>query len=478
MLNVISSLCEDSIIRNIIDVQEICSFVLGESHYHIDEKIEYISVCFNKLVSAIIYMDIKGVVPDRFTLKPLMCDIDDEFKRKYTYLKERIMCEQSSRNKIELYTQLYNLLHDQNKEIINYVSGELARDFFLLVNNVNIQDNILHPSIIQNRRVLNLYNMFYENIKYRLYRNYKDSDEYSGFMRYDLIDRFIALRYNENRKIDDASEYRFDLIKPDHTTGDFVIRQANVNDVDNIKRLNNPTPPYRRAIYVKSDDNEIDIAVKNKEVWLIEECLTNEVSGIEERNIACVAVILDCENQHSDFNTDSLTKEFEKKYSKIVNRNFKYIDFDSVIVNDGRSTLGNSSYRGCGFQRLMLIFTEVLAREKNCDYICATVSAFNWTSNRNFMLNGYHLIDYRMYGFKGNGESPYYSYITSNDATQKEKDDYNSKLQEECIKYRSIFKRLSIDCENYKKDKDVPRNFLLLNLVDNDYDKYKSEYVR
>lgn len=470
MLSLLDLLCNDPVIINIIDVHEIKSFLNKVLRNSLNEKrFEYISICFNKLVSAIIYINIKGEIPGTFILRPLIYDMDNKFIQEYAALKTMIGEEENPNNKIECYKKLYNLLQEQQKEIIDYVASELSFDFFAFVNNKEIQDSLIYNSNMSYDKIIKLYNIFYENIKYRLYRNYSKINEYKGLIRYDLIDRYIALQYVDKMNYDNLTEYKFEHIKHDRSIGDFVIRQANINDLDSIKQLNNPTPPYRRAIYVKSDDHEIETAINNKEVWIIEECITNVILKRETRSIACVAIILDSYNKHDDFNTDSLTKKFAQKYRNRVNRNFRYLDFDSVLTNDGRSNIGNYSYRGCGFQRLMLIFAEILACKLKCDYICATVSTLNKSSKRNFILNGYILENDDKYTL--DGDSQFYIYITSDDATQEEKESYSLKVNDECGFFKDTFDRLNISKENYKKDKDVPRNFVVLNLMENNYNK-------
>lgn len=459
------SLCGSEIIQKIFDTENFIACLDGIDYAQAEKRAEYLSICFNKLVAAIMLMELGEQLPDHFTLKPQDYYADAGFRANYGDLKREINNQPNPRIRIELYSRLYALLRDQNKELIDLAAGETAIDFFEFVNNPGIQDLLSRTDEILRGNITSLYNLFYENVKYKLYRNYDNVNRYNGFMRYDLEDRSIVKKYMAERKSDIYAEHRFQHIKPDHLEGNFVIRQATNDDIDNIIALNNPTPPYRRAIYVKSDDNEIKAAVRDKEVWVIEEIIQDGIHGEETRNLACVAVILDSGNDHDGFNTDKLTKEYADGYKEKVKRDFRYLDFDSVLTNDGRSRSGRCSYRGCGFQRMMLILAENLALERNCDYVCATVSTFNKPSMRNFILNGYYIADQAMYGLEKGAVSQYYAHIMSNEASEAERKAYRAKVEREYLQSREILNRFGITRQAYEEDREVPRNFVVLQLA-------------
>lgn len=145
-------------------------------------------------------------------------------------------------------------------------------------------------------------------------------------------------------------------------------------------------------------------------------------------------------------------------------KEYKYIDFDSIIVDDGRVNVHGRSYRGCGFQRLMLVLAEEIAKLKACEYICATVSSFNKPSERNFMLNGYEIEDYKNYPFKEDDPSPFYNYIISSSANEEIKRKFYNDLDYEVKAYKNILTKLHIAEEDYRRDMNVPREFVVLNL--------------
>lgn len=274
-------------------------------------------------------------------------------------------------------------------------------DFFSLVNKKELQNNLLLSSdnnIRQYSKIFNLYHLFYKHIKYSLYRTtWKVNDTNGwGLMRYSLTDREIVLRYVKAFIKDKTTEVPFNRLKHDGSVGKFVIRLATKDDIDNIMLLSEPPIPYRRAIFINSTKDELDEAASKKQMWVIEEI----IDGV--RILACSTIILyNDSNHHYDmFYAAEMNERYREKYYGGNNPNFKYMDFDSILVNDGRSGIGKQSYRGYGFQRLMLILAEELATIMKCDYICATVSTFNQSSKRNFELNGYTVEDNEKYTFK------------------------------------------------------------------------------
>lgn len=112
----------------------------------------------------------------------------------------------------------------------------------------------------------------------------------------------------------------------------------------------------------------------------------------------------------------------------------------------------------------MLILAEEIAKLKACDYICATVSSFNKPSERNFMLNGYKIEDDTNYPFKENDPSPFYEHIISPLADEKIKKKFYDDLEYEVVAYKNILVKLKIAEEDYRRDMNVPREFVVLNL--------------
>ena len=143
---------------------------------------------------------------------------------------------------------------------------------------------------------------------------------------------------------------------------------------------------------------------------------------------------------------------------------YRFIDFDSIIVDDGRGNPYNRSYRGYGFQRLMLVLAEEIAKLRGCDYICATVSSFNKPSERNFILNGYEIENDTNYPFEEDDPSPFVMYIQSPIADEEIKKKFRDDLDYEVAAYRNILTHLNIAEEDYRRDMNVPREFVVLRI--------------
>lgn len=414
--------------------------------------IEEMAICFYKLSSFVLLSERDTIKPN-FSLTPLTINEYDEIER---IVDEVTECT-DKKEKIRKYSRLHKRLRNKTSEYINVVCNECYKDFFRLVNDVNIQDELIlveDPEQEESLKeeILALYYLIYSNVKYKLYRGYKRIESNAGIMRNSLFDRVIVMDYLKEG-VDKEKAFRY--LKTNNEHSDFILRLANENDITSIIKLNNPPKPYRRAIYVKSDDDEIRAAINEKSVWVIEEQNDNE------RNIACVAIIIS--SKMMGFNSTDLNKNYEIKYYGKENPDANYLDFDSVLVNDGRSGVNTRSYRGYGFQRLCLVLAEELAKERDCDYICATVSTFNGPSKRNFALNGYHVADNAVYPLK-DGNSSFYDYITNPDTPEEEKIENEAKVEREIEKYGSILDGLKIDRDRYREDKDVPRDFVVLKL--------------
>lgn len=414
--------------------------------------IEEMAICFYKLSSFVLLSE-RDTIKPKFSLTPLTINEYEEIEK---VIDEVTECT-DKKEKIKKYSRLHKRLRNKTSEYINVVCNGCYVDFFRLVNDVNIQDEVIfvedqEQDDLLRVDILNLYYLIYSNVKYKLYRGYKQIESNAGIMRNSLFDRVIVMDYLKEG-MDKEKEFRY--LKTNNEHSDFILRLANKNDITSIIKLNNPPKPYRRAIYVKSDDDEIRAAINEKSVWVIEEKNNNE------RIIACVAIIIS--SKMTGFNSTDLNKNYEIKYYGKENPDANYLDFDSVLVNDGRSGVNIRSYRGYGFQRLCLVLAEELAKERDCDYICATVSTFNGPSKRNFALNGYHVADNAVYPLK-DGNSSFYDYITNPDTPEEEKTKNAAKVEREIEKYGSILDSLKIDRDRYREDKDVPRDFVVLKL--------------
>ena len=407
-------------------------------------------------------------LPKRFEVRPRTALLPTVFWEKYNNLRTNLKNTYDVDEKLRLYERLYDLVTNENTsdELINRAANDFFVDFFSFVNTKDIQNNLLLKSdrnIRQYSKTFNLYHLFYKHIKYALYRTTWKVNEANGWglMRYSLTDREIVLRYIAAFIKDKASEGMFNRLKHDGSVGKFVIRLATKDDIDNIMLLSEPPIPYnRRAIFINPDEDELNEAVSKKQIWVIEELINGD------EILACSAIILynDKNCHYEAFHAVEINERYRKKYYKGDNPNFKYMDFDSILVNDGRSNIGTQSYRGYGFQRLMLILAEELATIMKCDYICATVSTFNQSSKRNFDLNGYMVEYNEKYPFKE--PSRFYHYITTK-ASEQEVEQNKKDIEFEVSKHGDTFVSLNISKEEYVKETTAPRDFVVLNLKDN-----------
>lgn len=429
-----------------------------------NNKFNDLSICFQKIICAVILLSVGRELPDGFEVCPRTALLPVAFWEDYNNLRSSLKIVFTVGDKLRLYEKLYDLITGEHKsdELINRVANDCFVDFFSLVNTKELQNNLLLSSgnnIRQYSKIFNLYHLFYKHIKYALYRTtWKVNDTNGwGLMRYSLTDREIVLRYVEAFIKDKTTEVPFNRLKHDGSVGKFVIRLATKDDIDNVMFLSEPPIPYRRAIFINSTKEGLVEAASKKQMWVIEEI----INGI--RIIACSAIILynDIAHHYNEFYDAEMNDRYRKKYYGGNNPNFKYMDFVSILVNDGRSGIGKQSYRGYGFQRLMLILAEELATIMECDYICATVSTFNQSSKRNFDLNGYLVEDNEKYTFKE--PSRFYHYITTV-ASEQEVEQNKIDLELEIAKYGDTFDSLNIGKEEYIKETASPRDFVVLNL--------------
>lgn len=466
LLQTIRMLNQSPMLAGIFDTSELNKFLEkcypsdAISPNELDAWIDYVAICFHKIICGIIFTcdnqrHTYDVVPALANLSPML-------KGLILNIKEELGVAPDENREIELYEDLYDLIINCREDIQNWVAYEFYEQFFSFINRIEIQDNILFVNPDDHKKIFKLYSLFYTNIKYKLYRVYDfNALVGQGIMRNSLLDRQIILNYLETcrRNNDEGAEYKF--------IGDnsrrFVIRLANDQDKDALIRLSNPIPPYRRAIFIRFNQNELDEAIANKQLWIIEE----EYNG--ERILACSAIILyNDENCHyRTFYAGTMNDEYCKKHYNSENGmlpKYRFIDFDSIIVDDGRGNPYNRSYRGYGFQRLMLALSEEIAKSKGCDYICATVSSFNKPSERNFLLNGYKIENNTNYSFEEDDPSPFIMYIESNIADERTIEKFNNDLEYETAVYKKILKHLNISEKDYRRDMNVPREFVVLKL--------------
>ena len=470
MLDVLRKLVKNSDLPDICRQDSVVEFLNSCSTYEKLEKWEKIDkfndifICFQKIICAIILLSVGKPLPVGFEVRPRTALLPVAFWEEYNSLRTSFQTNLNADDKLRLYERLYDLITAEHKsdELINRAANDYFVDFFSLVNTKELQNDLLLKSdknIRQYIKIFNLYHLFYKHIKYALYRTtwmVNDTNGW-GLMRYSLTDREIVLKYISAFIKDKTTEVFFNRLKHDGSVGKFVIRLATKNDIDNIMILSEPPKPYRRAIFINSNKEELNEAACKEQMWVVEEI----IDGV--KILACSAIILynDNDNHYNMFYAAEMNERYRKKYYGGSNSNYKYIDFDSILVNDGCSGIGNQSYRGYGFQRLMLILAEEIAVIRGCDYICATVSTFNQSSKRNFELNGYKVEDKEKYTFEE--PSRFYYYITT-EASEQEVEQNNKDIELEITKYGDTFVSLNISKEEYVKETSAPRDFVVLNL--------------
>lgn len=465
LLQTIRELNQIQMLAGIFDTNELREFLEkcyssnAISAKELDTQIDCVSICFHKIVCSVILACYNN--PQPRNVVPAFAILSAPFRARLLGILDKLGVAISDLNGIRLYEELYDLIVNCREEIQNRVACDCYAQFFSFINRAELQDKMTFEGTNNHEKIFQLYNMFYKNVKYKLYRAYGSSTlSNRGIMRNSLPDRQIVLNYLAMRfeRNDDYAEYEF--------TGDnrrFVIRLANEQDKFRLTELSNPTPPYRRAIFIRFNKNELDEAIARKQLWVIEE----EDNG--ERILACSAIILYNDEKHNykTFYAGMMNDEYCKKYYKSDNElpsKYKFIDFDSIIVDDGRGNPYNRSYRGYGFQRLMLVLAEEIAKLRGCDYICATVSSFNKPSERNFMLNGYEIENDTNYPFEEDDPSPFVMYIQSPIADEEIKKKFRDDLDYEVAAYRNILTHLNIAEEDYRRDMNVPREFVVLKL--------------
>lgn len=460
MLHLLIELCEYFSDYGISQINNLSDYICRYenrtiSNKDISSELEKLCICFFKLSLFVLYYQITGKLSD-FELIPLAAG--DTYIQFYSNNIIEIENTSDIIDKLKKYSLLPTSLHDKSEEFINRLANDILTksEFVAFINNPEVQNILLSGPDELIEDITQLYDIIYSHIKFRLYRGYHNINDNAGIMRNSFTDKLIVYNYINNN----MQPLSFRRNNGNGEQKEFILRLAQKNDISAILRLNEPQIPYRRAIYVKSEKGEIEDAISKGCVWIIEEKLCNN-----DVNLACVAVILRCNNnQRINFSSDSLNEKFEKAYFDKVKHNFTYLDFDSILVNDGRSGINEISYRGYGFQRFFLVLAEEIARKEGCEYICCTVSTLNKPSKRNFILNGYIFDSVQAYTLT-DSESDYYIYSKNNPTELQQ---YNNTIETELEMYHqeNIFDTLNIDETAYREDRDVPRDFMVLLLTD------------
>ena len=496
--SILKTLSENEILPDMTDFNNCFYTFPNEYDLNLDNKSQVtdnLLTLFFKTSSLVILYNLNQRIRKNFKLSeandeivPPKIQIIQSIKKSAAELK----IEDEIQRRLYEYYYLYKH-HVENKsdKYISAIAEYFYQDFFALVNDKKLQDKYLFGVDEDLTKILeSLYKRFYYEEKFFLYRGYdaQEIDEPCGFMRWDLLDRKIARDFlkiafpnHDESNFNSNAELVFNHITPLLTDEKFILRPANSDDIGKLILLNNPVPPFRRAMYVPSNESEMTEAVNKHMVWLVEQ----NVDG--NRALACAAIILKYNFDKSNasdyaiFNSDSLNTNYAMEYFEQVKRPFAFVDFDSVITYSGRNIVGgetndirafrNKSYRGYGFQRLMMVLCEELAEEiYKADYIVGTVSSLNKFSRRNFALQGYKPHGSAIYGLdEGMEESPFYVFINGRadiKPTQEQDGEWFDTISEEANEYQNqgVLETLGIEENDYWKDKKVPRMFMLLQL--------------
>lgn len=222
----------------------------------LDAWIDYVTMCFHKIVCAVIFAcDNKR---HSYNVVPALINLTETFNGSILSIEKRLNEAADEATEIKLYEDLYDLIIDCHEEIQNWVAYKFYVQFFGFINRAEVQDKILFIKLDEHKKIFSLYNLFYTNVKFKLYRAYGPNTALNkGIMRNSLFDRQIALNYLAEYCKEDSAEYKF--------TGDnlrrFVIRLANDHDKINLIKLSNPEPPYRRAIFIRFNQAELAEAI-------------------------------------------------------------------------------------------------------------------------------------------------------------------------------------------------------------------------
>ncbi|MDE6728653.1 MAG: hypothetical protein K2J80_12060 [Oscillospiraceae bacterium] len=476
------------------------------------EKANYylhiLAIAFFKLNAAVLLTNLGKPLPENFTLDPT----EDLSKLEIidVIMEQPLPPELEGLDEIEKrlyrFSKLYLEIANESPETQKIISFSCYGELFKLVNDERVQNDYLSKNRSWCKNVRALTEMVYRDVSYKIYREYSsvDNKKDNGLMRnfltdVDIVNNYLKKVTSIDGTLTDEPSEMFSR-KKQNGIGRFILRRATLDDIDDILKLYSPEEslegkPYRRAVFVVSKKESFEDSIAAGDAFVVYEVEKNERGEYVPACLACYAGIVS-----STYRRNEANEMPQKYYSTAMNEKFAelyasanqleeltYLDFDTILVNDGRAGVSTQSYRGGGWQRLMLVLAEKLAITKKCQYICGTVGFANSVSRRNFNLNGYSPIAMEHYTLPESEKSRYYEYITSGftisihdnngtsktilkKATERERADYESNWQREYRYYEEDYKRYSrfrdftIAREDYKQDRDVPRLFVLLNM--------------
>lgn len=110
-------------------------------------------------------------------------------------IRNNLVFKDENRKLLYEFLFLYNKVNHESAKYKSVVAEYFYEDFFSFVNTKTIQDKYLSVADKQlYDGIVNLYKMFYYEMKYSIYRGYDENtiDEPNGFMQCDLLDRKIS----------------------------------------------------------------------------------------------------------------------------------------------------------------------------------------------------------------------------------------------------------------------------------------------
>ena len=342
---------------------------------------------------------------------------------------------------IDYLNQLSRNLLNGTYEFLSFFNS-VANSFTSAVNNKYIQEKIIFKDSEIYTPIFNAYEKIYDYYDFEV-RN-KINQRYIVHPENDLLLSHIAYDYYQKYSQNKKAVLEFSMVNRNNVKTKFRLRPASENDLEVLIKINSPSSPFSRKIFIRSEENELEYGIDNGFIWVIEDVSDGE------NILVCEAIIIpnitkDKTELCDYYQTSKLVIDWMEK--KEIDESSSFSIYDAVIVNPGESGM---TYRGLGFQRLTLKLCYYLSKDSS-NFIAATVSPSNLYSHRNFEISNYEVMSKTYYTF--NDESPYYKqYI------EKHKEEYIASIDEIT---KSYLKENRISYDDYISEKVAVRDFLV-----------------
>lgn len=235
--------------------------------------------------------------------------------------------------------------------------------FFLFMNNPYIQEKYILPTSSSYVQVFELYKIW---VKHRE----KENSGQNGWQRHVPCSKFMFPEsYLENKLYlfdDGLSEYNKTVAElPDG----FRMKTLGFDSLSAVMQLQD-------EVVDGLEDKKLFFSLSREE--LIESLQRDNLCGIvsPEGKLAAFSVVVN-------------NREGSRSLASDLGLNpCEVLTFDAVVVGP--------AYRGRGFHRHFIDWSVVLAKQKSCRYILATVDPKNIPSERNFLAKGFVVADTRV----------------------------------------------------------------------------------